>query len=190
MSIPLTPIITQTVPTTGPAIEAGTTVAAITQPPGDEAEDVLYTKQSDPGNAYTLAGSDLKAAITLDGAFFVGVMAENGDGNSSEGSATLIFADDENVANDTDDSHAGNPQVPPPLPSDATAWPKSAFLRKATNMIIPYARDGVDFLVARPAKDQEHASVYWDDTTLGVRPDAEIDAMAQHLADEQPFLKP
>ena len=60
------------------------------------------------------------------------------------------------------------------------------FIVAATHAVVKDARNGIDFVVARPDKYSAPANVYWNDALLGPRPDAEIEAEARRLAAEWP----
>jgi hypothetical protein len=180
MAIPEAPTITQTVPTTGDPIAAGTPVADLFSA---EAETYAIDGTSEQ---FEVVDATLQALTELDGAFSVSVTASNAEGTSSPTTQTLTFAENENPWDDTDDHYPGNPQLPPPLPSDnkQAAW--QMFLVPATHAIVRGARNGVDFVVARPAKNAAPVNTYWNDAYLGPRPTAEIEAEARRLAAEWP----
>jgi hypothetical protein len=184
---PLAPTITQAPPTNDPPLGVGEIAANVAKQPGDpDTDTATFTKTADPGSAFTLTGSILYAAKELDGAFSVTITATTPGGTSPPTTATLTFAENDNPWDDTDHGYPGNPQIPPVLPPDqsASAWP--VFLVPATNAIVPRARNGVDFVVARTAKDQPPESVYWNATLLGARPDTAIENEAKRLLSQWP----
>lgn len=105
-------------------------------------------------------------------------------------SETLVFTWTEAVAppqptpGEPTDDYAGNPQLPPQGGLAENAW--TMFIVAATNAVVPHARDGVDFAVARPDKYSAPANVHWDDALLGPRPDQAIEDEARRLAAEWP----
>jgi hypothetical protein len=183
---PLAPTITQIVPTTGAPTPAGTPVADLAQPGGEvDPGPFTYAILTDPGAAYVVNGAQLDAAIDLDGAFFVEVTVDSAGGTSPAGSATLTFADNLNAWDDQDAHYADNPQIPPLTPEDEK-W--KMFLRQAVLTIVPRARFGIDFMVARETgKFSGQAIIDWDDTVLGTCPTPEIEAYAKQLSAEWPW---
>lgn len=190
MVVPQTPIITQTWPTTGDLPPVDTAVADITQPEGDTATDITYEMVANPTGLAQVSGTTITLSGELPetgGAGFTSVKAVNADGESAEGGTTLVFGDNENPYDDSDDPYHDNPNLPPPLPPGTTEVPFDFFLRQATLLLFPYARVGWDFMVARAQKTAPFTNVYWNEDTLGPRPDAEIEALAKQLAADTPF---
>ena len=180
MAIPVAPTITQT--TTEAPVPAGNAVADL-----NAAEAESYALTNDGGGLFTISGASITAVSEIAaGDYDVAATATNAEGTGPEATATLSFANT-NIYDDTDDPYAGNPNLPPPFPEGTTpadAW--DCFLVAATHAVVPHARNGVDFVVARASKTEPNANVYWDDTVLGPRPDAEIEVEARRLASEWP----
>jgi len=155
--------------------------------------------ETDPGPftyAFGAFGSDqfnivtdtLTAKIELDGAFHVEVEAWSAGGSSPPGSATLVFADDENPWNDADNPYEGNPVIPPPFPPGSApdvAWPQ--YQVRAISLLVPRARYGVDYGVLRLTPQDRAAIVDWNTTLLGACPTTEIEALARELATADPL---
>lgn len=181
MAGPLAPEITQAVPPTGDPIAVGTVVANLAQPTAEtDPGPFTYEITQDPQSAFTVAGATLEAAIVMDGDYPVSVTATSALGTSPEGSYTISVGG----AAWTDAGVDENPQFPPIPPTPAADVPDDAwktFLVMATTMVVPRARNGVDFVVARPDKFAAPENIYWDDVVLGPRP-AEIDDVAKQLA--------
>lgn len=178
MAIPAAPTITQTVTT---PVMAGTEVATLF-----EASAETYAIDG-TSSEVEVVGDKLQALIDLNGSIPVSVTATNVEGTGPPAAQTLTFTVDANPWDDVNDSYAGNPQLPPPLTTegrDAALW--EMFLVAATNAIVPGARNGVDYCVARADKYAAPANVAWNDTLLGPRPDAAIEAEARRLAAEWP----
>lgn len=82
------------------------------------------------------------------------------------------------------DGYLSNSQLPPKLADPDEAW--RYFITAATHAIVPGARNGVDFVVARTDKYAPLNTLHWDNTLLGPRPHAAIEAEARRLAAEWP----
>lgn len=189
---PLAPIIVSLLPTTGDPVPAATMVAQILDNLGEtDPGPFTYAKTQDPGGAFaaiTAGDNHLYSAIVLDGAFFVAVTSTSAGGTSPEGSATLVFADDTNEWNDTQDPYEGNAQLPPPIPPN-DKW--KFFLRQAVRVIVPRSRFGVDYMIARETGKQSGQVVLaWDTALLGPYPSAEVEAYAQELSNAWPWSEP
>lgn len=172
---PMPPVITQTAaPNAG--VTSGTQVATLAQP-GDETDPGPFTYAVDDTVNFAVNAAALDAAADLDGVYPVNVTATAASGTSAPAFANIAVTTAIRLG------YIDNPQFPPITPTlppapPSTAW--TAYLRMATNMVVPLARDGVDFVVARPTKFAPFETVYWDDVLLGARP-ATIDTVAQDL---------
>lgn len=186
---PLAPAINPLLPTTGDPVPIGTAVAQIVLAPSEvDPGPFTYAKTQDPGVAYTLVADTLEAAIILDGAYFVAVTVTGASGTSPEGSATLVFSDDQNHWNDTPDPYEGNAQLPPPIP-EADKW--KFFIKAAIRDLVPRSRFGVDYMVAREAgKASGQVVLDWNDVLLGPYPQIEVETHAQDLAARWPWSEP
>jgi hypothetical protein len=188
---PLAPVVTQTVATDLTPCPAGTVLADIAQPP-EEVDPGPFTYScgpAPPGNL-SVAGTTLVASDDLEGSNWADVVATSAGGDSPATRATITVAEavDMGTPFPTDDPYLDNPQLPPPTPADER-W--RAFLRRAIIDLVPRARFGVDFMVAREAgKNSGQVVLDWDDTLLGPYPQAEVEAHAQALADAQPWSEP
>lgn len=190
MAIPAAPQIVQAVTT---AVTAGTVVAHIAPATDETAEGPFTFSITDDGGGAVEAKTDdvspeIVAAQDIAGDISVAATINNPEGASPPTTQAMTFAEPppDNPYDDNDE-YAGNPQLPPSLPADATELPWDNFIVMATKMLVPRARDGVDFVVARPAKTQPHQNIHWDAALLGARPDAEIEALARELAAAQPY---
>lgn len=184
---PLAPVITQTV-TTSPV--AGNTVVATLAQPGGETDPgpFTYALTTNVGGAFAVTGTNISTtATTFAGSRAIGAKATSAGGVSPEGTATLAFTDGDSPYDDLGQGYADNPQFPPAMAADETEVPWTLFIRQATTMVVPGARDGVDFAVARFSKLTPDVNVYWNDAVLGPRPDAEIEATARALAGASPY---
>lgn len=183
----LAPTITQIGPTNAP-VTAGSLVADLSTDPGEsDPGPFTYNLTDDASGAVVIAasGTQLEAATDLDGTYDVAATVTGSDATPSpETTATLTFQD---TAPAIEDPYENNPQFPPPLPDGTTEAPWEYFIVTATNMLVPNARNGVDFVVARPSKDEPQQNIHWDDAVLGPRPDAEIEQLARDLASQYPL---
>jgi hypothetical protein len=185
MAIPDPPTITQKVPTTGDPVPADTLVADVFSV-GASTYAVTFGDDK-----FDIGGDQDNEIVTLselDGAFHIEVTATNGDGTSEPGSGTLIFADNENPWDDTPNPYPGNPLIPPPFPNGAApdiAW--RMYQARAIAMLVPRARDGVDYAVVRTDMDSPANIVDWNATLLGACPTTEIEALARDLAAADPL---
>jgi len=186
---PLPPILTQTWPTTGAPAPAGTDVGHCMQPEW-ETDPGPFTYTLVGGTAvFELSGSFVKVKNDTDGAYFISATVTTPAGTSAENGETWIFADDENLWDDSADPYTDNPQIPPPLPADYVTVPWTLFIERATLMLMPWARVGVDFMVSRASKTEDMKVVAWNVAVLGLRPNAEIEALAKQLASYSPHNK-
>lgn len=186
---PLAPILTQTFASTPPGPTAGTVVGNLSQPAW-ESDPGPFTYTLVGGSAvFALAGADITVKNDTDGAYFLSAKATTPAGVSGENGDTWIFADDQNMWDDTPDGYSDNPQIPPSLPADFETVPWTLFIERATLMLMPWARVGVDFVVNRPSKSEDLRNVRWNVAVLGLRPNAEIEALARKLASYSPHNK-
>jgi hypothetical protein len=186
---PLAPIITQTVATDFAPCPPGTQVAALTPDPAEtDPGPFTYAIATDLDGVFAISGTSLTAAVDLTGGHSVGVTVSSAGGTSPEGSATILVGGSVAPPEPPPDDYPDNPNVPPMLPPDAPTdaiWDQ--FIVMATLMLIPRARNGVDFAVGKVGdKYEQNQSVFWDDALLGPRPDAEIEALARQLATDTP----
>jgi len=186
----LAPTITQTAPTDQPC-PSGTKVADLA-PDAAEVDPGPFTYAVVTGGTnFSITAAELFAAADLSGANDVGVTVTGSDATASpETTATITVGTVTNPPVHITDEYPDNPNIPAQLPPGTTVLPWTNFMVMATKMLRPYARDGVDFVVARPSKDEENVNVYWDDVLLGPRPDAEIQALAEELAAANPYYLP
>jgi hypothetical protein len=185
----LAPTVTQSVAADLTPCPAGTKVADLA-PGAGETDPGPFTYTVSTGSAvFSISGVDLNAAVDLSGANDVGVTVTGSDATASpETTATITvgtFVDP--PPEETDDPYAGNPQIPAPLPPGTSEMPWEFFMKQATLMLRPNARDGVDFAVDKTEKGTVPANAAWNDAVLGPRPDAEIEALARELAAGSPF---
>lgn len=188
----LAPIITQTAPADQPAT-AGAIVATLATDAAEVDPGPFTYAVVTGASQFTVAGTDLTAAVDLTGANPVGVTVTGSDAVASpEGTATITVGE-EVVAPPaewtSDDGYEDNPAFPP-VPADPAEQGWQYFMTMATLSLFPHARDGVDFVNARADKYSDITNVHWDDVLLGPRPDAEIETLARALAAEAPALNP
>ena len=180
MAIPIAPTITPIAPAPTSPVAASTPVADLS---AAEAESYATTSTE-----FAVTGTQLTAIAEVPaGTYNVAVTATNSEGTSPEGTADLTFADAVVPPDPIDsDDYGDNPQIPPPVPVEER-W--RYFLSMATNEIRPHAREGVDFVVAKPDRDTPLDFVYWNDALLGTKP-PEIEEYARLMSDEQPWSLP
>jgi hypothetical protein len=148
-----------------------------------------YTLVTDDGGNFTSTDDVISTTIGgLTGDHAIGGVITGTTGVSDEGMASLTFGESSGTSPFLpEDDHTGNPLFPPALPPDAPSdarW--GGFISRATNRIVPRARDGVDFVAVRTERTQEIENIYWNEELLGTRPDAEIEALAREMAASQP----
>jgi hypothetical protein len=183
----LAPTITQTAAADQPC-PTGTKVADLATDAAEVDPGPFTYAVSTGASSFSITAAELFAAVDLTGANAVGVTVTGSDATASpETTATITVGEVVAPPVDTDDPYAGNPQIPPPLPSGTTVLPWELFMRQATLQLRPHARDGVDFVIAKPSREEPMANLHWDDVVLGPRPDAEIQALAEELAAGYPL---
>lgn len=78
-----------------------------------------------------------------------------------------------------DDPYAGNPQFPPSIDE-----PWTYYIDQATQTMFPRIRAETDYVIGRLSTSDPISNLYWNEEVLGVRPDAEIEALARQMAGE------
>lgn len=180
---PLAPVITQTAPNNAP-VSSGTTVATLAPGAGEtDPGPFTYAESNDPGGAFTISGTNVVAAKNLSGSYVLGVTVTTAAGTSPPGAANLVFQDP-NPWDDVADPYG--PQIPPPL-APGVRIPWTYFMNRAIRMVVPQARDGVDYVVARSAKNQSNAVSGWNTALLGAYPTAQVQLVATQLAAQSPY---
>jgi hypothetical protein len=173
---PLAPVVTPVTPLNSP-VAANTTVANLAQP-GGEPDAGPFTYAATSVDLYTVTGTALKNKVVLDSTQPVTVTATSAGGTSPATSATIV------VTFEHYQGYTGNPQIRAPL-ARSEYW--RHFLSIATRQLVPLARDGVDFQVARIDRTALMDNVAWDAARLGARPQTAIEQLAHDMAAKVPL---